>query len=130
MKVSIGAVVAAEARLATLTKLKLPSKVAVQLFRMAKVVRSEAEVFHAKRDELMHQMGTEKTAETAEEKALGPVIVSIAPEHVKAFMKELTELTAVEVEVTCEPMPVSLLGDAELSIEDLDQLGPFIKLDD
>jgi hypothetical protein len=130
MKVSIGAVIAAEDCLATLAKLKLPAKVAVQLFRMAKVVRSEAEVFHAKRNELMRQLGTERPSETPEEKALGPSIVTVPQAHIPAFMKELTELSTVEVEMTCEPLPVSLLGDIQLSIEDLDKLGPFIKLDE
>jgi hypothetical protein len=130
MKVSIGAVVAAEDCLATLSKLKVPAKVAVQLFRMAKAVRSEAEVFHTKRQALMQQLGVERPSETPEEKALGPQIVTIPAEHVPGFMKELTELTTVEVEMACEPLPVSLLGDIQLSIEDLDKLGPFIKLDE
>jgi hypothetical protein len=129
MKVSIGAVIAAEDCLGTLSKLKLPAKVAVQLFRMAKVVRGEAEVFHTKRTELMRQMGTERPSETPEEKAMGPSILMVPPEHVPEFMKELTELAAIDVEVACEPLPISSLGDIELSMDDLDKLGPFIRLD-
>ena len=133
MKVSVGAVVAAEDCLASLSKLKLPAKAAVQLFKMAKVVRSEAEVFHTKRSELMRQMGVERPSVTPEEKALGPSVFALDPSDAQAFqafMRELTELAAVELDVVCDPIPVSSLGEAQLSLEDLDKLGPFIKLDD
>lgn len=130
MEVSLGAVVAAEDCLASLSRLKLPAKTAVQLFRMAKVVRGEAEAFHAKRNELMRQMGAERPSVTPEEHAMGPTVLAVPHDRIPAFMKELTELAAVVLDLACKPLPVSALGDIELSIEDLDKLGPFIKLDE
>ena len=128
IETTLGALVEAEPALGRLLALKLPTKTAYHLAKLAKLVREETQHFHTQREALIRELGTERDPTEAEkvQNGNGTKVISVTPEHWPECQTRLAELAAVQVTIALTPIAIDELGAIDVAGEDLLALGPLL----
>jgi hypothetical protein len=125
---TLGTLADAEPILTDLGTKKLPVKSAYLLAKMTRLVRTETELFHEKRNEYITELGTERAATPEEATKYGPKVRVLLPENAPEFLKRMSELATIEVTLACDALPIDALSTIELSAAEIDRLGPLVTM--
>lgn len=101
----------------------LPMTGGYRLARLHMALMPEATIISEKRSEIIKELGDEVKGDG------GVVLRWEVPEGEKKeeYLKRWEELASVEVEVNCQPIPLSCLGENDpLSAQDFVWLGPLV----
>lgn len=99
----------------------LPTKAAYRIARMIVLLEPEALVLRSKRFDVIKKHGEENKA------AKG--VWAVLPGKAADFEREWGEIAQDEIEVTCQPIPLSAMGDGEsyFTVAELLLLGPLME---
>lgn len=133
---TLGALVyAGETALKNLCAMKLSASAAYRLSKMARIVGEETTHYYEQRDSHGKDLGTMDgknltiPAEVDEVSADGTIVKKPNP-NLDEFMRRMTDVSNVSVELAIRPFPLSDLGDNTISAADLLALGPLVTGDD
>lgn len=101
-------------------KIPLPAKYAYRFQKVAKQLQAEWNDLRKQHDNLVRKYGKENEDGT---------LIQVTPENGPQYLKERNELMAETLTIEFEPMPISLLEDGKMSIQDMAWLDRFF-LDD
>lgn len=120
IETTLGHLLTAEPALKTLCALPLPAKAAYHVKKLAQLVSTETQHFHAERDRLIREFGTASIEQPDE--------VTIAPtsEHWPTFLARLNDWAMVSVSIAMAPLSMDQLGDHPVTANDLLALGPLL----
>lgn len=96
-------------------EIKIPAKYAFRFGRIAKNLQTELASLKEHRNDLYRKHGEEKSDGT----------LQIPESNMQEFYKEVEELLSEKIMVDFEPMPISLLGDSNVSIATMAWLENF-----
>jgi hypothetical protein len=117
IETTLGALVQAESALQPICALKLSAKSAYHLKKLAQLVAIETQHFHAERDALITELGTARES--------GGFEIHPETSAFQTFLTKVNELAAVPVEISWGPITLDMLGDAQVSAQELAALGPL-----
>ncbi len=102
---------------AVLIRETMPAVAAFKIKKIIKAIDEQAEIFHEQRNELIKRYGA--PTESGD--------ISVTPENMQHFMKELDELLELKVEIEATPVSISELGNINVQSMVLMTLDNFIK---
>ena len=98
---------------------KLPVKAAYRIARLVALLEPEYLTLQKARLEIVKRLGEELKAK--------PGTWQVLPENVQAFQAEWGEITKEEIEVPCDPIPLSQMGDGSFfTIGEMFMLGNLV----
>lgn len=112
---TLGVLANAEPALKRLSEIRLNVKVAYALGKMIRAVAAETPHYHTERDKLVRELGN----------PMGDQVM-VMPEHMGEFVRRVTELGELPVELAIEPFSLTTLGDIEMSGGDMCVLLPLM----
>lgn len=128
IKLKIREVVSADQALGVLADLDVPPQAAFDIARVARAIQAEMEIYQRKRDKLLDEHGERRQATEEEKKSgLGPEVIQVKAEHLKAFNEAIDALLDVETELAVNPLDLKRLGDIRVKPRDVFMLGPLVK---
>jgi len=98
-----------------LVKVPMPAKYAFRFGKVAKQLQSELADLRTHRNALYTKHG-----ETQEDGN-----IQVKPENLQNFYKEVEDLLSEKIDLSFEPMPISLLNDSTVTIADMAWLDKF-----
>lgn len=117
MKITLREIVTAIPALSKLATSDLSLKAAYRLKKNVVALQKEADFFSEERLKILKRNGN-----VAEDGS-----VSFAPGKKELAEKELSELLGMEVTTDAEPMELSIMENARLSVGDIEALTPFVE---
>lgn len=118
MKIKLKDIAQVQNSLINLVQMKIPATVAWKFSRVTKQINDEFTGFNTAREQLFKKYG--------QPKGEGPsMTLEILPENVDIFRKEINDLLEEDIDINFEPVSVSILGAAEISIADITNLSMF-----
>lgn len=113
---TLGALVTAEPALDPIGALKLPARSAYHLKKLRALVAAETTHFHEERTAYIKELGTARE---------GGFEIKPDSEAWTEFLKRMTELAAIPVELHWGAITLEMLGDQRVSEAELTALGPL-----
>lgn len=110
MKIQLRTLVESSEALQHLLDEKLPIKTAYKLQRTLRAVLAEVSSFEAARNALVRQLAQAKDA---------PGPVQVPADKMNEFLKQIDETLSTEVDVDVVRVPLSELGEVQLSVRDV-----------
>jgi hypothetical protein len=116
MTVTLGTIRAAEPALKKLLTTELPIGTSFKLSKLVKIVDENLQHYENERVKLVKKFG----------KADDQGNINVQPDQMDEFLKGITELHAISVELPYEPVSVESLGEVKMSAVDAAQLTEFL----
>ena len=117
IQTTLGVLAQAEPALQPICALTLSAKSAYHLKKLAQLVAIETAHFHSERNAYIKDLGVAQPD--------GSVSIAHDSDQLPEFVRRVTELIAVPVQIHWGPVTLDLLGDAKLSADTLKALGPL-----
>lgn len=118
IKISLEELLASRAVWKRLGEATLPVKTAYWIGKRLKAVESELRDYDRHHNDLVKQYGAPVEGQ--------PGRLQVKPECMEEFIKLVTELQAIEVDLPFEPFPLSDLEKADLTVRDCVLLDKFL----
>lgn len=116
IKVTLGELSEVVGSLNSFVKIPLPAKYAYRFQKVAKFLQSEWNDLKQHHDDLVRKYGKMNDDGTS---------IQVTPENIAEYVKDRNDLLGETITIDFEPMPVSLLEDGKMSIQDMAWLDRF-----
>lgn len=127
IQTTLGAIAAAGAALHRFSELRLSTRAAYQIHKLAALVDAEAKIYDERRRVLLKEFGTARAAKTSEEKAkYGDSLVDISADNSVAFFAELKKLEDFPVTIAWTPLAFEDLAGSQVSAAEITALGALL----
>jgi hypothetical protein len=102
--------------LSTFITIPLPAKYSYRFQKVAKILQSEWNDFKKNHDNLIRKYGKPNAENTQ---------IQVTPENLANYAKERNEMMSKVISFDFEPIPISLVADSKLSVQDMAALEKF-----